>query len=241
MKGIIPQGRACGLKSGTRHHHRSWQWRLSAASYGVLTPSFPHSLDHVRASTVAISLRSSITPRDPEFSPKAEYVTYGVLTNNEKKFIVGILEGENMSNEANTVWHSLLNHNVLIIWKPEYNLGIPIIDEQHRGIVTTINSLHYGMQHNHGESMLRPVIGMVTDYTRIHFETEEYFLKTCKFPGFDAHHELHNELTRKLDEIGNKSLWYKDPDELMNFLKNWWIDHICVKDRIFRDYLHSKQ
>ncbi|MDR1230309.1 MAG: hypothetical protein LBK61_02785 [Spirochaetaceae bacterium] len=32
----------------------------SAASCGVLNPSFPHSLDHARASTVAISLRSSI-------------------------------------------------------------------------------------------------------------------------------------------------------------------------------------
>ena len=29
-------------------------------SCGVLNPSFPHSLDHARASTVAISLRSSI-------------------------------------------------------------------------------------------------------------------------------------------------------------------------------------
>ncbi|MDR1232614.1 MAG: hypothetical protein LBK61_14580, partial [Spirochaetaceae bacterium] len=33
----------------------------SAASRGVLNPSVPHSLDHARASTVAISLRSSIT------------------------------------------------------------------------------------------------------------------------------------------------------------------------------------
>jgi hypothetical protein len=32
----------------------------SAASCGVLNPSFPHPLNHARASTVAISLRSSI-------------------------------------------------------------------------------------------------------------------------------------------------------------------------------------
>jgi hypothetical protein len=34
----------------------------SAASRRVLNPSFPHSLNHARASTVAISLRSSIKP-----------------------------------------------------------------------------------------------------------------------------------------------------------------------------------
>ena len=33
---------------------------LSAASRGVLNPSVPHSLDHARVNTVAISLRSSI-------------------------------------------------------------------------------------------------------------------------------------------------------------------------------------
>ncbi|MDR2701547.1 MAG: hypothetical protein LBB72_03865 [Spirochaetaceae bacterium] len=47
---LIPQGKPC-----TRRLRR-----LSAAEPLVLNPSFPHSLDHALASTVAISLRSSI-------------------------------------------------------------------------------------------------------------------------------------------------------------------------------------
>ena len=50
MKGIIPQGKPCTLRLQ----------RNVAAELRVLNPSFPHSLDHVRVSTVAISLRSSI-------------------------------------------------------------------------------------------------------------------------------------------------------------------------------------
>jgi hypothetical protein len=50
IKGIIPQGKPCTCRLR----------RLSAASRGVLNPSFPHSLGHVRASTAATSLRSSI-------------------------------------------------------------------------------------------------------------------------------------------------------------------------------------
>jgi len=53
VKGIIPQGKPCTNRLR----------RLAAARRGVLSPSFPHSLDHVRASTVAISLRSSMKPR----------------------------------------------------------------------------------------------------------------------------------------------------------------------------------
>ena len=54
IKGIKPQGKPC-----TKHSHLKVAM-LGAASRGVLNPSFPHSLDHVRASTDAISLHSSI-------------------------------------------------------------------------------------------------------------------------------------------------------------------------------------
>jgi hypothetical protein len=51
----------------------------SAASRGVLNPSLPHSLDHARASTVAISLRSSINlkTRSPaQQLPGAKKITF---------------------------------------------------------------------------------------------------------------------------------------------------------------------
>jgi hemerythrin len=132
---------------------------------------------------------------------------------------------------------SLLEHNLFIVWKPEYNLGIPIIDEQHHGIVTTINSLFYAMQNKHGEDVLKPVISMVTEYTHIHFDVEEEFLRKYGFTDFEKHRELHNELRRTLSSVESKSLRERNPQEFLEFLKNWWIDHICKKDRIFRDEL----
>ena len=133
--------------------------------------------------------------------------------------------------------HPLLEHNVLIVWMPEYDLGIPIVDEQHRGIVSTINSLFFGMQNNHGRDMLVPIIGVVCEYTHIHFRIEEDFLDKYGFPGVQNHRKLHSELTDALAKIGKKSVFDKDPYEFLEFLKKWWIDHICDKDRIFRDYL----
>jgi len=133
--------------------------------------------------------------------------------------------------------HTLLEHEILFAWKPQYNLGIPIIDEQHHGIVTTINSLYFGIQHEQGKSMLEPVIGMVTEYTRIHFETEENFLRICDFPDLEAHLEMHNVLRRSLSTIGEKCLQDQNPLEFLEFLKNWFIDHICQKDRKFKEFL----
>ena len=133
--------------------------------------------------------------------------------------------------------NTLLTHNVFIVWKPEYNLGVQIIDEQHRGIVTTINSLYYGMQNNYFKEMLVPIIDMIHDYTHIHFRIEEDFMQKCHFPGADSHHRLHAELAAKLNQVGRKSMLDKDPYQFLDFLKKWWINHICNEDLMFRDYL----
>ena len=133
--------------------------------------------------------------------------------------------------------YGLFNQDVFIEWKPEYNLGIPIIDEQHRGIVTTINSLYYGMQNNHGEDMLTPVIAMVHEYTYLHFEVEEDFLRYYKYPNLKQHQELHSELVDELSIIKEKSMWDQDPQKFLEFLKKWWIEHICENDREFLKYL----
>ena len=121
-------------------------------------------------------------------------------------------------------------HNVFIIWKPEYNMNIPIIDEQHRGIVTIFNSLHFGMQNNYVKDMLAPIVDMIYDYTRIHFQIEEDFINEINYPHAKEHHALHEELMSRLNHIGRKSILDKDPYELMEFLKNWWIGHICNED-----------
>jgi len=142
---------------------------------------------------------------------------------------------------VNEPWLSMLNHNILIVWEPTYNLGIPIVDEQHRGIVSTINSLCYGIQNKHGNEILKPVIGMVAEYTRIHFEIEEDFLKKCGYPNLENHRILHKELTSALSHTSKDSIWNKDPQEFLDFLKKWWINHICKEDRVFSQYVHNKR
>ena len=141
----------------------------------------------------------------------------------------------------NEAWKSVLGHNILIVWQPSYNLGIPIVDEQHRGIVSTINSLCYAIQNKHGHEMLKPAIGMINEYTRIHFEIEEEFLEKCGYPDLDKHRLLHKELTQALSQTSKNSIWDRDPQEFLHFLKDWWINHICKEDHVFTQYLSNRK
>jgi len=131
---------------------------------------------------------------------------------------------------------ALMEHNVFIVWKPEYDLGIPIIDEQHRGIVTIINSLHYGTQSSYIKNILSPTVGMLRCYADIHFQTEEHFIETIGYPGVANHRLLHQEYTSKLAGIERGISIDKDPRQLMGFLKKWWLGHICEEDTLFKSF-----
>ena len=132
---------------------------------------------------------------------------------------------------------ALFDHNVLILWKPAYELKIPVIDEQHRTIVAIINSLFYAIQNGHGEKMLTSISNIMCEYTRIHFELEEDYLIRCDFFEMTEHKRLHAELVDKLIKFGEEDVRGQAPTEFLNFLKEWWLEHICVKDMVFRNYL----
>ncbi|MDR2964755.1 MAG: hypothetical protein LBU88_03165, partial [Treponema sp.] len=51
------------------------------------------------------------------------------------------------------------------------------------------------------------------------------------------HESLHKELTDELHQFRRLNILKKDHFQFLDFLKKWWIDHICDKDRQFRDYL----
>ena len=137
----------------------------------------------------------------------------------------------------NEVHPDLFAHNLFIVWKPDFNLGIPIIDEHHRGIVSVINSLYFGIKKNYVDDMLTPIIDMMKDYTHIHFEIEERFLEMTSYPHTEKHLELHIELSTKLAKMKSASVLGKDPYKFMDFLKEWWINHICCEDLKFKDHI----
>jgi len=66
--------------------------------------------------------------------------------------------------------------NILyIVWSDNNELGIPIIDEQHRAIISTINSLHYFMQPGHGDDIIQPNRRPITVAYNINFKQIGYF------------------------------------------------------------------
>ena len=87
--------------------------------------------------------------------------------------------------------------------------------------------------------MIPPVVGMINEYTRVHFEIEEKFLERCHYPNLAVHRELHYQLVLKMADIGRESMLQRTPLLFLDFLKEWWRNHICVEDREFRDHIED--
>lgn len=118
-----------------------------------------------------------------------------------------------------------------IVWSPDNELGIPILDEQHRGIVSTINSFHYFIQGGKGLGALRPTLRILEQYTRIHFTAEEALMKKAGFAGLEAHAERHRLLMQRTVAIARESASDQDAAPVLAFLKHWWLSHINQEDR----------
>jgi hemerythrin len=127
-----------------------------------------------------------------------------------------------------------------IVWVEKNNLGIPIIDEQHRGLVATINSLYYFIQEGHGAEALRPTLTVLEQYTYIHFTTEEALMREAGYPALESHILLHKHLAEKTREISQESAFHREADTALKFLRGWWLGHLNREDRKYAPYVIKK-
>lgn len=128
-----------------------------------------------------------------------------------------------------------MNGPLLIQWTHENNLGIPIIDDQHRGIVSVINSLGLFIRHHKNDFFLATAANMMDSYTKLHFATEEELLVTAGYSRLNEHKQLHADLIRESFSLANESMRLKEPTLYLRFLKEWWMNHINMCDRSYAD------
>lgn len=138
-----------------------------------------------------------------------------------------------------------MDNPLYIAWNQENNLGITIIDEQHRGIVATINSFHYCMQKGFGCDAVKPTLDMLVQYTLLHFKTEEALLEETGYGFHDkdmvsGHIALHRELMRRTIDIARNPKTHEDPRIALNFLREWWLHHINAEDRKYVAFVREK-
>ena len=124
-------------------------------------------------------------------------------------------------------------HTPIAQWKAEYETGNSLVDQQHQSIFSIINALHSAMEAGQGATMLEQTIKSVRDYTTVHFDTEEQYMRDQGYADYEAHKRKHDALRAKFAAFETQS--YPDIQQhiimVSHFLATWLIQHIQNDDQ----------
>jgi methyl-accepting chemotaxis protein len=130
----------------------------------------------------------------------------------------------------------------LIQWNDGIKVNVRKFDEQHKHLVALINKLHKAMKTNAVGHVLSQILSDLVEYTKVHFKTEEEAMQRYDFPEISMHQAKHQELIAHVAEVqeklktGNALISM----EVMEFLKDWLVNHIQGTDKEYSPFFHAK-
>jgi hemerythrin len=127
----------------------------------------------------------------------------------------------------------MIESRSFISWGPDLELGIPILDEQHRSLVDLANKLFEAVRKDKASEEARAAIARLFAYSATHFADEEAYFQRYNFPSQDRHAATHAAFIARASEFEERlaSGSPVDASEILEFLRGWIRRHIAREDR----------
>lgn len=118
--------------------------------------------------------------------------------------------------------------------------GAPEIDQQHRELVSLLDSLNNAVRSQAPRDDIYRIIDLVISFTSMHFAAEEYLMNESGYPEIEAHKDKHRQLIQdalrfraKLDRVGD--------EPFLEWFQHWpfanILAHIQYADNQVRDHI----
>lgn len=131
---------------------------------------------------------------------------------------------------------------VFVLWNNSYSVGIERIDTQHKKLIDILNKLYESFIDQTIGQKLEEIVKELIDYTDYHFKTEEELFEKSDYQEKEKHIEEHQKFIQKVNGF-KKELEEKKSSltfQLMNFLRNWLINHIAISDQAYASHFRTK-
>jgi hemerythrin len=128
------------------------------------------------------------------------------------------------------------------IWQAEkYSVGDQRIDRQHQQVLEIINRLiDHANQGNNDPLLLTELLLELNEYASSHFHTEESLLQRIGYPQLDEQRSSHDRYTATISGFMVKlDRGLVDLQKLLEFIHDWWENHILTEDMAFKSYISS--
>jgi len=131
-----------------------------------------------------------------------------------------------------------------IEWQNEYTVGVKELDDQHRNLLKTINTLLEEQRDKYEAAKFSPALSSIIHYAYTHFATEERYLLQVHFPNLKQHVLEHIDFIMKTAGLAlriENSSGDELRIELLRYLKEWYSYHVLGTDRHYIPFLASKK
>jgi hemerythrin len=138
------------------------------------------------------------------------------------------------------------DHEVSAIsWNDNLSVGIELIDNQHKNLITLTNQLYQACTRggDKREVAFKDVMSGMVNYVRIHFTTEQELFKRINYPHHAEHKREHDNLTVKVIEASQEYAEGKKTvaNDFARYLKDWILSHIAHSDKLFAYYIADQK
>jgi len=120
-------------------------------------------------------------------------------------------------------------------WNENLSVGLDVIDNQHKGIISRINNLLNAMSQGKGRDEVGKVLTFLADYVVKHFTAEEGLMKKYNFDGYPEQQAEHAKFIKDFSllkkEFETGSVTTTLVLQTQRVLCDWLTNHITNKDK----------
>ena len=119
-----------------------------------------------------------------------------------------------------------------VVFWDRLSIGNPDIDKDHKKLLEIYNDLVDLIELKKSREEFAKILTRMTDYSLEHFKKEEKYMEYLSYPKFKEHKDFHKSYIYSVamynvDLLGANP---PDPEQIIGFLKKWWIHHILQVD-----------
>lgn len=129
-----------------------------------------------------------------------------------------------------------------IEWDNNFAVNIPSIDAEHKKIFDILNRAFSAKETGRGSDFVERLLEILIDYSISHLAHEEKLLVKYQYPAAEEPMQEHRDYVQKVSQMQADTLSEKEIrlQQLIEFLKGWWIHHVQMEDKKYSAYLFEK-
>ena len=123
-----------------------------------------------------------------------------------------------------------------LVWNERYNIGVDIIDKEHKKLFSILNKLFdFGQQEEKSQWVCQEAIKYFRDHALKHFADEEAYMVSIDYAGLEVHRRIHRNFRERTIPALERELELNkySPDSVNHFLgvcAGWLIGHSLIED-----------